>query len=369
MEDISQLMEGGLSRFHLQAANISLQGFTLNAQALEIISEAEKGGGKVLVHCHEGKSRSVSVCLAYLISQQRLPLSEALAYVKSKRPQAGRGMAQGRRAGQADLVWALGFLDFNDWGSRSLLFWRAISDPHVEAGHFGAFHAPLSVDPNYVSIAISSGAKRRRKPQLFGQDSPKTHQMRLWLKFRTPANPRISIFPWQFSWALLSCPRNFRAPGQISGPADHPLPRSQSSDGPPTRLPPDPKCIPRFSGFAPRIHSPGPQACPPPQIPNPPKFHERTPRPPPPIPKSPAGPAQRGVPAAAAGPRAAAPGPRLGAAGGAAAGQARAQLLALHLQVTRRQPKWPVAEYLIAGLVWQAGRFFVFFFKGNVDPG
>ncbi|CAJ1356470.1 unnamed protein product [Effrenium voratum] len=57
-------------------------------KALEIISEAEKGGGKVLVHCHEGKSRSVSVCLAYLISQQRLPLSEALAYVKSKRPQA-----------------------------------------------------------------------------------------------------------------------------------------------------------------------------------------------------------------------------------------------------------------------------------------
>lgn len=94
MED-SQLMEG-LSQFHL-AANIS-QGFTY-AQALEIISEAEKGGGKVLVHCHEGKSRSVSVCLAYLISQ-RLPLSEALAYVKSKRPQAGR---MARRAGQADL--------------------------------------------------------------------------------------------------------------------------------------------------------------------------------------------------------------------------------------------------------------------------
>ncbi|CAE7469986.1 Dual specificity protein phosphatase PHS1 [Symbiodinium microadriaticum] len=53
--------------------------------ALQVIAEAEEAGGKILVHCHEGKSRSVSVCLAYLISRQ-MPLADALAYVKSKRP-------------------------------------------------------------------------------------------------------------------------------------------------------------------------------------------------------------------------------------------------------------------------------------------
>eukprot|EP00439_Symbiodinium_sp_Y106_P058631 s30_g8.t1 len=53
--------------------------------ALQVIAEAEEAGGKVLVHCHEGKSRSVSVCLAYLISRQ-IPLADALTYVKSKRP-------------------------------------------------------------------------------------------------------------------------------------------------------------------------------------------------------------------------------------------------------------------------------------------
>lgn len=56
-------------------------------KALDIIAEAEASGGKVLVHCHEGKSRSVSVCLAYLVSKQ-IPLADALTYVKSKRPVA-----------------------------------------------------------------------------------------------------------------------------------------------------------------------------------------------------------------------------------------------------------------------------------------
>ncbi|CAK9028623.1 ABC transporter A family member 12 (ABC transporter ABCA.12) (AtABCA12) (Putative ABC2 homolog 16) [Durusdinium trenchii] len=56
-------------------------------KALEIIGKAESLGGAVLVHCHEGKSRSVSVCLAYLM-KSGLSLASSLAYVKSKRPMA-----------------------------------------------------------------------------------------------------------------------------------------------------------------------------------------------------------------------------------------------------------------------------------------
>jgi hypothetical protein len=41
--------------------------------------------GKVLVHCGAGVSRSVSLVLAYLISEHGMPYSDALALVKSKR--------------------------------------------------------------------------------------------------------------------------------------------------------------------------------------------------------------------------------------------------------------------------------------------
>jgi len=56
--------------------------------ALQIIDEVAKAGGRVLVHCHEGKSRSCSICLAYMVSRERRPLAEALAFLKSQRREA-----------------------------------------------------------------------------------------------------------------------------------------------------------------------------------------------------------------------------------------------------------------------------------------
>eukprot|EP00928_Gymnodinium_smaydae_P081039 TRINITY_DN64618_c0_g1_i1.p1 TRINITY_DN64618_c0_g1~~TRINITY_DN64618_c0_g1_i1.p1 ORF type:complete len:670 (+),score=118.86 TRINITY_DN64618_c0_g1_i1:37-2046(+) len=55
-------------------------------EALRIVDGAHAAGGKVLFHCHEGKSRSVSMCVAYLISRERRTLADALTFVKSKRP-------------------------------------------------------------------------------------------------------------------------------------------------------------------------------------------------------------------------------------------------------------------------------------------
>jgi atypical dual specificity phosphatase len=46
--------------------------------------DAEKDN-KVLVHCHEGISRSTSVVSAYLMQKYGMSPQEALAYVKSKR--------------------------------------------------------------------------------------------------------------------------------------------------------------------------------------------------------------------------------------------------------------------------------------------
>jgi len=57
-------------------------------EGIHVIDAEVETGGRVFVHCHEGKSRSVSLCLAYLIMRERRPLADALAFVKSRRPQA-----------------------------------------------------------------------------------------------------------------------------------------------------------------------------------------------------------------------------------------------------------------------------------------
>jgi len=64
------------------------------AAALPFISKALEAGGRVLVHCERGASRSVSVVVAHLLAKQpRLTVLEALEVVKAQRscaqPNAG----------------------------------------------------------------------------------------------------------------------------------------------------------------------------------------------------------------------------------------------------------------------------------------
>ncbi|CAK8563552.1 unnamed protein product [Lathyrus sativus] len=54
----------------------------------EFIDEAKKNGGCVLVHCYAGRSRSVTIIVAYLMKYRGMSLSEALQHVKNKRPKA-----------------------------------------------------------------------------------------------------------------------------------------------------------------------------------------------------------------------------------------------------------------------------------------
>lgn len=50
-------------------------------KAIDFIEQNITSGGAVLVHCREGKSRSASVCAAYLMKSKRLKLTEALEYI------------------------------------------------------------------------------------------------------------------------------------------------------------------------------------------------------------------------------------------------------------------------------------------------
>uniref|UniRef100_A0A4W3I4I4 Dual specificity protein phosphatase n=1 Tax=Callorhinchus milii TaxID=7868 RepID=A0A4W3I4I4_CALMI len=54
-------------------------------EAIDFIDAVKDQGGKVLVHCQAGISRSATICLAYLIRTQRVRLEEAFDFVKRRR--------------------------------------------------------------------------------------------------------------------------------------------------------------------------------------------------------------------------------------------------------------------------------------------
>ncbi|XP_004704527.1 dual specificity protein phosphatase 2 [Echinops telfairi] len=54
-------------------------------EAIGFIDSVKTSGGRVLVHCQAGISRSATICLAYLMQSRRVPLDEAFDYVKQRR--------------------------------------------------------------------------------------------------------------------------------------------------------------------------------------------------------------------------------------------------------------------------------------------
>jgi protein-tyrosine phosphatase len=54
--------------------------------AVAFVADARSHGGRVFVHCLEGKSRSVCVCIAYLVCHVRYSFDDALAHVRQRRP-------------------------------------------------------------------------------------------------------------------------------------------------------------------------------------------------------------------------------------------------------------------------------------------
>ncbi|XP_054629441.1 dual specificity protein phosphatase 2 isoform X1 [Dunckerocampus dactyliophorus] len=53
--------------------------------AIAFIDSVKQSGGRVLVHCQAGISRSATICLAYLMHAQRVRLDEAFDFVKQRR--------------------------------------------------------------------------------------------------------------------------------------------------------------------------------------------------------------------------------------------------------------------------------------------
>ena len=57
-------------------------------RCLKFIAKCLLDGGRVLVHCFAGKSRSATVCAAYVMATEGLSLEETLVAIGRKRPAA-----------------------------------------------------------------------------------------------------------------------------------------------------------------------------------------------------------------------------------------------------------------------------------------
>ncbi|XP_058639310.1 dual specificity protein phosphatase 19b isoform X2 [Onychostoma macrolepis] len=55
-------------------------------ECFQFINEASQQGGVVLVHCNAGVSRSASVVIGFLMSQEKMSFNEAFSAVKTVRP-------------------------------------------------------------------------------------------------------------------------------------------------------------------------------------------------------------------------------------------------------------------------------------------
>uniref|UniRef100_A0A8C0UNJ4 protein-tyrosine-phosphatase n=1 Tax=Cyanistes caeruleus TaxID=156563 RepID=A0A8C0UNJ4_CYACU len=54
-------------------------------EAIDFIDYVRRAGGKILVHCEAGISRSPTICMAYLMKTKKLRLDEAFDYIKQRR--------------------------------------------------------------------------------------------------------------------------------------------------------------------------------------------------------------------------------------------------------------------------------------------
>merc|ERR1712137_43490 len=82
--------EGDFESVHICMADIRSQDATGPIeQANEIIDNARKNLGRVLVHCTRGQSRSPIIAIAYLMKSRGWPLLKSFLFVRQKRPWIG----------------------------------------------------------------------------------------------------------------------------------------------------------------------------------------------------------------------------------------------------------------------------------------
>merc|ERR1712080_531894 len=84
--DVETLESHGVKVMQLDLADKDMADISSHFPATNAwIKEALDGGGKVLVNCFQGASRSATVVMAYLIQHQNMQADEAIVSVKQRR--------------------------------------------------------------------------------------------------------------------------------------------------------------------------------------------------------------------------------------------------------------------------------------------
>ncbi|CAI6006958.1 unnamed protein product [Closterium sp. NIES-64] len=119
-----------------------------------------KGEG-VLVHCYEGRSRSVSIVLAYLMTKRRMPLAEAWVVLQSAHP---HGACPWRRHGWCYILPTPMAPPTPPSSASSWPSTDGSSPPHPPAPSFPIFPLPFPLPSLFANSSSSVAPTRRPLP-------------------------------------------------------------------------------------------------------------------------------------------------------------------------------------------------------------
>lgn len=69
----------------LDRGNVDLKQFL--DETCDLIQDVRRSGGRTLIHCVAGVSRSAAICIAYLMKYEKMSLKDAFNHTKWARPQ------------------------------------------------------------------------------------------------------------------------------------------------------------------------------------------------------------------------------------------------------------------------------------------
>lgn len=84
--EISDRVDHGYKKIAINDDDINCDIRSILLDCINYIDMVISHGGSVCVHCLEGKSRSVSVCIAYMCCKLGWDFDEALKWMKQQRP-------------------------------------------------------------------------------------------------------------------------------------------------------------------------------------------------------------------------------------------------------------------------------------------
>lgn len=84
--EISCRVDHGYKKIAINDDDVNCDIRSILLDCINWIDDVISNGGSVCVHCLEGKSRSVCVCIAYLCCKNKWNFNEAYKWVKLQRP-------------------------------------------------------------------------------------------------------------------------------------------------------------------------------------------------------------------------------------------------------------------------------------------